>query len=185
MQELQACVKLMRCAAGTDDSSTADEERQHALSRLNHRHLVLQALSPTTGSLHRGAGGEPLSPVLVHTSAAGSQVDFPNLPAETSIGKARRPEPETFDLVRALRPDLILLDLAVGIREGFDLLERLAAEEPTRDIPVIVLSTTPALLEEAHEPCYSADTHLEKPFDVAVLLAAIGDLLRERAASHC
>jgi DNA-binding response OmpR family regulator len=93
--------------------------------------------------------------------------------------------PETFDLVRALRPALILLDLVVGTREGFDLLERLAAEEPTRDIPVIVLSTTPALLEEARKPCYSADTYLEKPFDVAVLLAAIGDLLRERAASHC
>jgi DNA-binding response OmpR family regulator len=85
--------------------------------------------------------------------------------------------PETFEQISVLGPDLLVIDLAVGIREGFELLERLANDAALSDVPVLVLSTTPHLLEEAHEIRYSADQYFEKPFDVDEFLTAIECLI--------
>jgi hypothetical protein len=68
----------------------AVDERRDALSRLYRRHLVLQALSPTTGSLNRGVDGSAAAPILVRASAVESHTAFSNLPAETSTGNVRR-----------------------------------------------------------------------------------------------
>jgi CheY-like chemotaxis protein len=83
--------------------------------------------------------------------------------------------------VQALKPDLIMVDLAVGTRRGFELLEQLVNDCRTRDIPVVALSTSPTLLEEARETRYSADGYISKPFDVQHLLAAVDGLLSDRS----
>ena len=57
--------------------------------------------------------------------------------------------PRTFNQIAALKPDLLIVDLAVGEQAGWDLLEGLQTEAVTRDIPVIVTSTDPYLLERA------------------------------------
>ncbi|MEA2530872.1 MAG: hypothetical protein QOG89_2516, partial [Thermomicrobiales bacterium] len=44
--------------------------------------------------------------------------------------------PRTFDQIAALGPDLLVVDLAVGQRAGWDLLEQLQAGALTHDIPV-------------------------------------------------
>lgn len=43
--------------------------------------------------------------------------------------------PDSFDQIASLQPSLIIIDLAVGVQAGWDLLERLGAEASTRDIP--------------------------------------------------
>ncbi len=55
------------------------------------------------------------------------------------VWEASRGE-EALEMVRTRRPDLILLDLYLPTLSGYDVLERLRADDATRGIPVIILS---------------------------------------------
>ena len=59
------------------------------------------------------------------------------------------------------RPDVILLDLRMPGMDGFEVLERLAANPETRDIPVIVC-TSSVLMAHEHERLRHARTVLSK-----------------------
>ena len=48
---------------------------------------------------------------------------------------------EALDLVRDEQPDLVLLDLMMPVLDGFGVLEAMQAEEKTRRVPVIVLTS--------------------------------------------
>jgi len=78
------------------------------------------------------------------------------------------------------QPDALLVDLAVGEPEGWELLERLHGESATADIPVLITSTSHLLLEQVQdqEERYGAHRYaLVKPLDLDELAAAIRDLI--------
>ncbi len=87
--------------------------------------------------------------------------------------------PEIFNLIALLEPDLIIVDLTITEKAGWELLEKLELETLTRNIPVIVTSTNHVLLERAlaNKDRYGFDNYLVKPFDLDVLLAAIDELI--------
>ncbi len=86
--------------------------------------------------------------------------------------------PKTFDQIAALNPDLLVIDVRVGEEAGWDLLERLHDQATTNRIPVIIVSTSPRLLEETKaEQRFGGEHFLIKPFDLDELLAAIQDLI--------
>jgi CheY-like chemotaxis protein len=87
--------------------------------------------------------------------------------------------PEIFTQIAVLKPDLIIIDLTFTEKAGWALLERLELESLTQNIPVIVTSTNPQLLERAlaNKERYGFDNYLVKPFDLDVLLAAIEELI--------
>lgn len=87
--------------------------------------------------------------------------------------------PATFAQIEALDPSLIIMDLAIGVRAGWELLERLAKDARVRDIPVIVVSTSPHYLErvEADPARFGADRVLSKPFDFDKMLEAVEALI--------
>jgi DNA-binding response OmpR family regulator len=87
-------------------------------------------------------------------------------------------EVETFDQIAALGPSLLVIDLAVGEQAGWDLLERLRTEASTTGIPIIILSTSPQLLDQAQaDPSrFGGQGFLQKPFDLNELLAIANDL---------
>lgn len=87
--------------------------------------------------------------------------------------------PEIFTQIALLTPDLIIVDLAITERAGWELLEKLELETLTRNIPVIVTSTNHLLLERAlaNKERYGFDNYLVKPFDLDALLAAIEELI--------
>jgi CheY-like chemotaxis protein len=87
--------------------------------------------------------------------------------------------PQTFDQILALEPALLILDLAVHVQAGWDLLEQLHADALTQGIPVIVISTDPRLLDAAQADFarYGGQRFIGKPFDVDVLLAAVEELI--------
>ena len=87
--------------------------------------------------------------------------------------------PRTWDQIEALQPDLLMVDLTVGARDGWELLEKLRYEASTRQIPVIVFSTNPDLLERArqHSDRYGGQRYIAKPFDVDILIAAVHSLI--------
>lgn len=81
------------------------------------------------------------------------------------------------DLAREHRPDLILLDLHLPDMNGENVLARLAEDERTRTIPVIVISAdaTSGRLEQLLEA--GARSYLTKPLVMHSFIAAVEDAL--------
>jgi two-component system KDP operon response regulator KdpE len=76
------------------------------------------------------------------------------------------------------RPDLVVLDLGLPDREGFEVLS--AVREWSR-IPVLVLSVRAREAEKVRAFELGADDYVVKPFGMAELLARIRAALRRRA----
>jgi CheY-like chemotaxis protein len=89
--------------------------------------------------------------------------------------------PGTFDQVSVLNPDLLIIDLAVGERAGWDLLEHLGTDAQTKGIPVIVVSTSPQILDDVQSKPdrFGGKWFLGKPIDLDDLLRAIDSLIGE------
>ena len=89
--------------------------------------------------------------------------------------------PNSFEQIAAAQPDVLMVDVAVGERAGWELLEQLNAGAATSGIPVLVLSTSPRLLEKAQEQAdqYGTNRYLDKPFDVEALLTHIRAMIGE------
>ena len=87
--------------------------------------------------------------------------------------------PRTFEQIAALAPDLLLIDLVVGERAGWELLDQLQTDADTRGVPLIVFSTSPHLLERAKalETPGGRRRFLDKPFDIDALLGLVRELI--------
>jgi chemosensory pili system protein ChpA (sensor histidine kinase/response regulator) len=87
--------------------------------------------------------------------------------------------PATFAQIVALAPDLIIIDLEVGLRAGFDLLDRLRSDAVTAQLPVIIVSTDQKLLDEArhHREDIPPTRFLAKPFNIEEMLDAVHVLI--------
>jgi two-component system cell cycle response regulator DivK len=76
-------------------------------------------------------------------------------------------------------PDVILLDLAMPEISGLDVLHELKSSNPTRDIPVIVVSAYAMLMMGSD--ARRADGVIQKPFDLADLLTQVQQAVEKRA----
>ncbi len=92
---------------------------------------------------------------------------------------------DAFSHMRALLPDLLILDLKLGNISGQDILKTLKEDTITAEIPVIIY--TAAVLEaEEVVKMISSDPKLyqrvylvHKPFELEDLLALVGQVLNE------
>ncbi len=90
---------------------------------------------------------------------------------------------ETLEMVRTHLPDLVLLDINMPHKDGFEVLGEIRADPITEHIPVIIL--TAARLEPAEIQSglnMGADDYVTKPFDHKELLARIHTKLRVKQA---
>jgi two-component system response regulator VicR len=87
--------------------------------------------------------------------------------------------PLTFKQIETAQPSLLIIDLIHGERAGWDLLAELRHEAATRNIPVILASTSKQLLEKAETErvIWGGDRYLLKPFSLDELLQAIQELV--------
>ena len=87
--------------------------------------------------------------------------------------------PETFDLIATLKPELLMVDLVIGQHAGWDLLEHISAEAQTNGIPLIIVSTSDQILDDAQadHARYGGDLFIRKPFDLEDILAAVRKLI--------
>ena len=87
--------------------------------------------------------------------------------------------PETFEQIEVARPSLLIVDLIHGEMAGWELLAEMRHEAATRDIPVILVSTSRQLLEKAEmeRVIWGGDRSFLKPFSLDALLEAIQDLI--------
>jgi CheY-like chemotaxis protein len=89
-------------------------------------------------------------------------------------------EPNVFTRIVMRDPDALIVDVAPGESAGWDFLRRLHLEAKTRDIPVLVTSTSPALLEQAQDEADWYGTNrsfLTKPLDLDELVRTIREMI--------
>ncbi len=81
----------------------------------------------------------------------------------------------TFDQIATLAPTLLILDLVDGHQAAWDLLARVRSEASTREIPILVTSTSQRVLDAAqhHRAHVNGQHYLRKPFDLEDLLRMV------------
>ena len=86
-----------------------------------------------------------------------------------------------FESVRAKQPDLLVLDVGLPGRSGFDVLRDLRAEGV--DSAVIMLTARDDLVDRVAGLELGADDYVTKPFEPRELLARIGAVLRRASVA--
>jgi len=88
-------------------------------------------------------------------------------------------------LVRAreARPDLVLADVMMPGKDGYEVCETLKADPELRHVPVLLLSGTFEPFDEERARRVGADGHITKPFEAQSLVDQVNGLLARAAAT--
>lgn len=82
--------------------------------------------------------------------------------------------------VAALAPDLVLLDVMMPEKSGYDVCQRMRANPQWRNIRIAILSAKGREAEISKGLSLGADAYITKPFSNAELVAKIAELLGEK-----
>ncbi len=85
---------------------------------------------------------------------------------------------EALEAVRADRPDLVVLDLMLPERSGYEVLAELRRRDEMRDVPVVVLTARREEADRIKGLELGADDYMTKPFSPQELVLRIGAVLR-------
>lgn len=83
-------------------------------------------------------------------------------------------------MVKQEPPDLILLDLMMPGMSGFEVCQRLRAEESTAHLPIIIVTALGQLGSKERALALGADDYLTKPIQAAEVLTRVEAMLRVR-----
>jgi DNA-binding response OmpR family regulator len=135
------------------------------------------------GCMHSGARATPEQMQRQHIFVVNGSVEFLDVVRELLQDENYNVTttnfvPRTFHQIETARPSLLVVDLCHGEKAGWDLLTELQQEAATRQIPVILVSTSKQYLERAKEEhAIGGDRYLLKPFDLEELLQMIRELI--------
>jgi DNA-binding response OmpR family regulator len=80
--------------------------------------------------------------------------------------------------VRAQRPDVLILDVMLPGRSGYEVLAALRADPDTADLPVLMLTARGQSRDRAEAERIGASGFMTKPFSNAEILAAVRALVQ-------
>jgi PAS domain S-box-containing protein len=89
---------------------------------------------------------------------------------------------DALELIAAVPPDLVILDVMMPKMDGFEVCRRLKADPATVEIPVILLTALKDVQSRIKGIEAGADDFISKPFNRHELLARVRSLLRLRDA---
>jgi DNA-binding response OmpR family regulator len=84
---------------------------------------------------------------------------------------------EALELVASFRPDLVLLDVMMPVKNGYEVCQSLKSDPATRGVKVVMLSAKGRDVEVAKGLELGADAYVTKPFSTRDLVAQIRDML--------
>ncbi len=82
------------------------------------------------------------------------------------------------DAVQMRAPNMVILDVMLPNRSGFDILRDLRASEATREVPVLMLTARGKKRDREMAEQFGASRFMTKPFSNADMLAAVRELTR-------
>jgi len=85
---------------------------------------------------------------------------------------------EALASVRARKPDLVVLDIAMPEVDGLEVLRRLRADPTTSELPVVLLSARAQEADVERGFAIGASAYLKKPFSPRELSEHVAELLR-------
>ena len=83
---------------------------------------------------------------------------------------------------REARPDLVLADVMMPGKDGYEVCETLKADPELRHVPVLLLSGTFEPFDEERARRAGADGHITKPFEAQALVDQVNALLASTPA---
>jgi two-component system phosphate regulon response regulator PhoB len=81
------------------------------------------------------------------------------------------------ELAKRERPDLVLLDVMMPGKSGWEVARALKQDPVTQDVKIVMLTAIGEKTNEITAPIYGADAHVDKPFEFDKLERVIADLL--------
>ena len=84
---------------------------------------------------------------------------------------------DAVEVIRAARPDLVILDMLLPGRSGLDILRSLRAEPATAGLPVLMLTARGATRDRALAESSGASRFMAKPFSNSEILASVRELV--------
>ncbi|HEX9049981.1 MAG TPA: response regulator, partial [Anaeromyxobacter sp.] len=84
---------------------------------------------------------------------------------------------------REIKPDVILADVVMPRRNGYDVCEAVKADPALKGVPVLLLAGTFEAFDEARARQAKADGHISKPFESGALINRVRELVGLPAAS--
>jgi DNA-binding response OmpR family regulator len=81
------------------------------------------------------------------------------------------------ELARKERPDVVLLDVMMPGKSGWEVARALKQDRKTHDVKIVMVSAIGETTNEITAPIYGADAHVDKPFEFEKLERIIGALL--------
>jgi DNA-binding response OmpR family regulator len=84
---------------------------------------------------------------------------------------------DAVEVIRDLRPDLVVLDVMLPGKSGFDILGDLRADPETVDLPVLMLTARGQSRDREQAEKAGVSRFMTKPFSNAEVLTAVRDLL--------
>jgi DNA-binding response OmpR family regulator len=89
---------------------------------------------------------------------------------------------QTLNLARKHHPDLVLLDVMMPGKNGWEVAKELRADDEFSNVGIVMLTAIGEKVNEMTSPLYGADEYVDKPFDFADLEARIKKVLESRAS---
>ena len=83
-----------------------------------------------------------------------------------------------WEALKEEKPELVLLDVMLPGTDGVELLRRMKASAPTRDIPVIMATAKGAEYDKIQSLDLGADDYLVKPFGMMEMVSRVKAVLR-------
>ena len=87
---------------------------------------------------------------------------------------------QTLNLARKHRPDLVLLDVMMPGKNGWEVAKELRSDEAFANVGIVMLTAIGEKVNEMTSPLYGADGYVDKPFDFSELEQKIKDVLVAR-----
>lgn len=84
---------------------------------------------------------------------------------------------DALEAVQARNPDLVILDVMLPGKSGFDILQDLRGDAAFADLPVLMLTARGQDKDRERAEQYGASRYMTKPFSNSEVLEAVRDLM--------
>ena len=84
---------------------------------------------------------------------------------------------QALELASSFHPDLVLLDIMIPGKSGYEVCQRLKSDPATRDVKIVMVSAKGRDVEVAKGLELGADAYVVKPFSTRELVAKVREML--------